>query len=182
VRVEGASVTLSTAVGCGLRWQSEIARVEVSQTEFQDFEIALRRTQEEYSRRDLPEGFQLFDFWRATEADIQGVESQLNVRLPDRYKEFMRRYGGGQFLFLDLLPVLSPDGREDDLISVNQGSFLAAGFVGVAPVGTGDWWGFSVVEGVCGDAVDFLDHENGNVSASTDDFLDFLTSKGLTAR
>ncbi|MBC6460374.1 SMI1/KNR4 family protein [Actinomadura sp. HBU206391] len=147
--------------------------------EFQEFEVVLQAARAERLGSDYPEEFQLFDFWRATDSDLRQAESELGVQLPEKYKEFMRRHGGGVFMFLDLLPVVSPDGRAEDLVMVNKGEFREAGFVAVSPVGTGDWWGFSLSDGVCGDTVDFLDHEDGGITPSFADFLDFLTQKGL---
>jgi hypothetical protein len=93
-------------------------------------------------------GLRLFDSWVATDEDLDRAEAELNVRLPAKYREFMRHFGGGEFLFVDLL-------------TVNRDESPAAGFVAVAPVGTGDWWGF--------------------VYPDSSDFLEFMASKGLRA-
>jgi hypothetical protein len=58
---------------------------------------------------------------------------------------------------------MSPDGRAEDLLSVNQGTMAPPDFVAVAPVGTGDWWGFASVNGVCDERVNFFDHEDGRI-------------------
>ncbi|GAB7108380.1 hypothetical protein JCM4814A_66940 [Streptomyces phaeofaciens JCM 4814] len=149
--------------------------------EFEEFEIRLSAVRAERAGRTLPEGFQLFDSWAASDVDLMRVEQELQVRLPGKYKEFMRRHGAGQFLFLDLLPVVSVDEDGDDLLSVNRAEFPSGGFVAVAPVGTGDWWGFSVVDGVCLERVDFVDHEDGHIEFLYADFLEFLDCKGLRA-
>jgi hypothetical protein len=147
--------------------------------EFEEFETHLARVRTEREGKFLPAGFQLFDSRTASEADLQRAEEALEVRLPEKYKEFMRRHGAGQFLFLDLLPVTPPDEGGDDLVSVNRSQFTPSGFLAVAPVGTGDWWGFSITGGVCDDEVAFVDHEDGHVHVSHSDFLEFLTRKGL---
>jgi hypothetical protein len=113
---------------------------------FEQFEEVLQSAVDQQAAQYYPPDFRLFDFHRAAESDIQRAEIELNVVLPKKYKEFMLRYGGGQFLFLDLLPVISPDGRSEDLIEVNQ-HFRELGFVAVSPVGTGDWWGFPGIPG-----------------------------------
>ncbi|MFI9376294.1 SMI1/KNR4 family protein [Streptomyces parvulus] len=149
--------------------------------EFEEFEAHLSVARAERESQSLPEGFLLFDSWVASEADLLHVERTLQVQLPEKYKEFMRRYGAGQFLFLDLLPVVSVDEWEDDLLAVNDAGFHKGEFIAVAPVGTGDWWGFSVVDGVCLDRVDFIDHEDGSINSAFSDFLEFLARKGLRA-
>jgi hypothetical protein len=147
--------------------------------EFEEFEALLRGVRAAQAGRALPEGFQLFDSWRASDADIERAESELEVRFPEKYKIFMRRYGGGVFQFVELLPVVSSDGRSEDLIEVNRNQFRALDFIAVSPVGTGDWWWFSVSEGVCGDAVDFWEHEGGRITSFASDFLEFVARQGL---
>ncbi|WP_370013479.1 SMI1/KNR4 family protein [Nocardiopsis sp. Huas11] len=72
-------------------------------------------------------------------------------------------------------------GAEEDLITINQSSFIPEGFLAVAPVGTGDWWGFPVREGVCTDTMVFLDHGDGMTEELGLDFLEFLVREGLRA-
>jgi hypothetical protein len=149
--------------------------------EFEEFEALLQDVRTAQAGRTLPEGFQLFDSWRASDADIEHVEDQLDIRLPEKYKTFMRRHGGGVFQFVELLPVVSPNDRSEDLIEVNRGQFRAVDFIAVSPVGTGDWWGFSVSEGVCGDAVNFWGHEDRRITGFAPDFLEFVARQGLRA-
>ncbi|MFJ3901406.1 SMI1/KNR4 family protein [Streptomyces sp. NPDC090025] len=115
----------------------------------------------------------------ASEAELSEAEETLQAQLPGEYREFMKRHGGGMFLFLDLLPVVASDDQEDDLVRVNVAEFKDGNFVAVAPVGTGDWWGFSVVEGRCASQVDFWDHEDGQVQFAATGFLEFLAYEGL---
>ncbi|MFF2165527.1 SMI1/KNR4 family protein [Streptomyces sp. NPDC058175] len=147
--------------------------------EFGEFEARLAGVRAEREGAGLPEGFQLFDFQRASGVDLDRAEGELRVRLPEKYKEFMRQYGGGEFLYLDVLPAVS-DG-EDDLLSINQGELRQSNFIAIAPVGTGDWWGFVVVDGVCSEQVEFLDHEDGQLHFAASDVLDFLVREGLCA-
>jgi antitoxin YobK len=146
---------------------------------FEQFEEVLERSESQQAPRCYPGDTRHFDLWRASELDIQRVERELNVILPGKYKEFMLKYGGGQFLFLDLLPVVSPDGRAEDLIEVNSGAFQGVGFLAVSPVGTGDWWGFFADSHVCREQVDFRRHEDGYSERAADDFLDFLVKNAL---
>jgi hypothetical protein len=93
----------------------------------------------------------------------------------------MRVFGGGVFSFVELLPARSPDGRSEDLLSVNTGEYAVPDFVAVAPVGTGDWWGFVSENGVCHEQVCFLDHEDGSIQADSADFYEFVSVKGVRA-
>lgn len=134
------------------------------------------------AQRAAPGGLEVFDVFEsrlASEDEILEVEKGLRVRLPDEYKEFMKSYGGGMFLFVDLLPVVARADQRDDLATVNAAEFGNGNFIAIAAVGTGDWWGFSVVEGRCADQVDFWDHEDGQVQCAATGFLDFLAREGL---
>ncbi|GIJ35083.1 SMI1/KNR4 family protein [Micromonospora sediminimaris] len=147
--------------------------------EFEEFEVQVNAFHAERAGRKYPPGFQLFDSWTATDDDLAGVEAELGTQLPSKYKRFMRVFGGGVFSFVELLPAKSPDGRIEDLLSVNAGAYAVPNFVAVAPVGTGDWWGFVSENGVCRDQVSFLDHEDGSIRYDSDDFYEFASIKGL---
>lgn len=147
--------------------------------EFEEFETQVASVRAERAGKQYPPGFQLFDSWTASDDDLVRVEAELQTQLPAKYKEFMRRFGGGQFVFVDLLPAKSPDGRSEDLLTVNKGDFATPNFVAVAPVGTGDWWGFASANGVCEEQVSFLDHEDGSLQYDAADFLEFASDKGL---
>jgi hypothetical protein len=51
--------------------------------------------------------------------------------------------------------------------------------VAVAPVGTGDYWGFPVVDGRCLDEVWFHFHDAGDAELDASDFLEFVARRGL---
>ncbi|MFF9865077.1 SMI1/KNR4 family protein [Streptomyces sp. NPDC013953] len=147
--------------------------------EFEEFEAHLAAARAKRAGLSGPEGFEVFECRTASEGELLRAEVALRAQLPAEYKEFMQRHGGGMFLFLDLLPVVGSSDQEDDLVKVNLREFDAASFVAVAPVGTGDWWGFSVIDGRCDDQVNFWDHEDGRVQFEAASFLDFLAHEGL---
>lgn len=147
--------------------------------EFEEFEAHLSAARARRTSLSSPGGFDFFASRVTSESELSEVEKALRVQLPGEYKEFMKRHGGGMFLFLDLLPVITSDDQGDDLLRVNTQEFKVADFVAVAPVGTGDWWGFSVIEGRCANQVDFSDHEDGRVEFEATGFLDFLAREGL---
>ena len=144
-----------------------------------DFDALFREVRARREGMEQLPDVKLFDLWRATEEDLAGAETALGVSLPQKYKDFMLRYGGGQFLFLDLLPVVSPDGHAETLLEANRREVSGREFVVVAPVGTGDWWGFVSTGGACADQVSFLDHEDGSIQPEAEDFLEFVARHGL---
>jgi len=91
-------------------------------------------------------GFGFIDGRTVSAQELLDAEQLLGVKLPSRYKTFMMRYGGGQFGSVDLLPVTPIPGGED-VVSVSQREDRAGSFVVVAPVGTGDYLGFPVIDG-----------------------------------
>ncbi|MEU6769008.1 SMI1/KNR4 family protein [Streptomyces sp. NPDC046853] len=149
--------------------------------ETEEFEACLQASRAQRAGVSHPEGFELFDSLKASDADIDRVERALGAKFPEKYKYFMKEHGGGGFVFLDVLPVVDPDGSSEDVLEVNGGESATQDFIAVAPVGTGDWWGFAVSEGVCLDQVEFLDHENGSRKAAASDFFEFLVREGLRA-
>ncbi|MFF0761529.1 SMI1/KNR4 family protein [Streptomyces sp. NPDC003737] len=148
--------------------------------EFKDFSAILERVRATRSG-NIPSDIQLLDSWLASDSEIRHAEDELGVRLPEKYKEFMQRIGGGQFIFIDLLPVVSPEGRHEDVVEVNQREPWANDFVAVSPVGTGDWWGFNAVGGICGDEVFIRIFEDGSREVEASDFLEFAARQGLRA-
>ncbi|WP_431967288.1 SMI1/KNR4 family protein [Actinacidiphila sp. bgisy160] len=147
--------------------------------DFAEFEEHLSTARAKRAALSSPEGGDVFESRRASEAELSDAEVILGTSLPAEYKEFMQRYGGGMFLFLDLLPIAAHEGPDDDLLKVYEREFKYANFVPVAPVGTGDWWGFLSAEGRCSPEVYFRDHEDGRFHLEADSFLEFMARKGL---
>ncbi|MEU4623344.1 SMI1/KNR4 family protein [Actinoplanes sp. NPDC023801] len=111
--------------------------------------------------------------------EAASVDRELAVVLPDKYKAFMMRYGGGVFGFVELLPLIPVPSTSDDLRTVNVREFADRRFVAVAPVGTGDHWGFPVTDGRCSEQVWFHFHDAGGHEPVAADFLDFMAEYGL---
>ena len=123
-------------------------------------------------------GFVLIDARTASGQELHDAEQRLGATLPSRYKTFMMRYGGGQFGSVDLLPVTPiPDG--EDIVLASQREDPSGSFVVVAPVGTGDYWGFPVINGRCSDQVWFRFHDAGDPELAAPDFLTFGANHGL---
>ncbi|MFI6332825.1 SMI1/KNR4 family protein [Micromonospora chersina] len=127
------------------------------------------------------EDFKVIEGLTASAENIAETERALGATLPPQYKTFMMRYGGGQFGFLDLLPIPTAASAHhvDDVVSVSQAEFPDGSFVTVAPVGTGDYWCFPVLDGRCSDEVWFHYHDIDAPTLDAPDFLDFVARHGI---
>ncbi|MEU8664557.1 SMI1/KNR4 family protein [Actinoplanes philippinensis] len=119
--------------------------------------------------------------WIASDDDLTRVETELGVRLPEKYKQFMKVFGGGVFVHLELIPPASPNSRTGDLVDLNSGDNEVPGFVCVAPDGAGNHWGFVTVDGVCREQVSYYSFEDEEIEPEADDFLEFVSWRGLHA-
>jgi hypothetical protein len=124
-------------------------------------------------------GFTLVDGYTVTADEIRGVEQEMAVGLPDKYKAFMMRYGGGVFGFVELFPVAPVPVGTDNLRTLNDREFPDRSFVAVASVGTGDHWVFTVIAGRCSEQVWFRFHDAGDDELVAQDFLEFVANCGL---
>ncbi|MET8912411.1 SMI1/KNR4 family protein [Micromonospora sp. NPDC004551] len=126
------------------------------------------------------EDFKVIEGLTASAEDITEAERALGATLPEQYKAFMLRYGGGQFGFLDLLPIPTAASAHhiDDVVSASRAEFPDGSFVAVAPVGTGDYWCFPVLDGGCSDEVWFRHHDADDPTLEAPDFLNFVARRG----
>jgi SMI1-KNR4 cell-wall len=147
--------------------------------DFLEFDTLAEPLRQKSARSASTYGFVLIEGQTATVNEVADVEQQLGVTLPEKYKAFMMRYGGGQFGFVDLFPIASPTSSAENLKSVNDREFPERTFIAVAPVGTGDHWGFPVVDGRCRDEVWFTFHDAGDPEFDAADFLEFVARHGL---
>ncbi len=145
-----------------------------------EFDALAEPLRRESAATEARYGMKAIDGFTATAAEIAAVEAALGVTLPDRYKAFMSRYGGGLFGFVELFPVAAVAGeRIDDLLTVNDLEFPDRSFVAVAPVGTGDHWCFPVTAGRCHEEVWFHFHDDPAHEPIAADFLEFVAHHGL---
>ena len=144
-----------------------------------EFEVLVEPLRQKSAAVLAEHGLAIIGGWTATADEIARVELDMAVTLPDKYTAFMMRFGGGAFGFVDLLPILATPEEPDDLRTVNDLEFPDRNFVAVAPVGTGDYWGFPVVDGRCQDSVWFRFHDAGDDRPVATDFLEFVAEYGL---
>ncbi|GGN73061.1 hypothetical protein GCM10010112_42120 [Actinoplanes lobatus] len=89
------------------------------------------------------------------------------------------RFGGGLFGFVELFPIMAAPEEARDLRTVNDREFPDRTFVVVAPVGTGDHWGFPVRDGRCQEQVWCTYHDAVDDEPVAADFLEFVAEHGL---
>lgn len=116
----------------------------------------------------------------ASESDISTAEAALGVRLPNSYRDFVRTYGGGFFAFGNVFSVAV--GSDWNIVEKNRQTKIPA-FLVVSDNGAGDYYGFSVVDQVCGERIYLWDHESPQKVAETsfDNLFDFLMVSALRA-
>ena len=106
-----------------------------------------------------------------TEATIRGIEVAERIQLPISFKEFLTRYGAGDFVFSQ---VYSPD-RNSGWNLWDQFQYMPDKKGLLLPFsdnGAGDYYCFPVVNGVCEDLVVWADHEQ-NYNATQSEYPDF---------
>lgn len=108
-------------------------------------------------------------------------EKTHRIRLPEKYKQLLRTYGGGLFGF-SVLFSLDPAGRYS-LEEENrfQGALGPGKYLYVSDNGCGDLYGFRIdAAGQCSDRLFFYDHEVDEVSETEyADLLEYLVENGI---
>ncbi|MEV0129403.1 SMI1/KNR4 family protein [Dactylosporangium sp. NPDC050688] len=147
--------------------------------EFTEFQVVVEDFLARFASEGNPPEFRALDEVRADDRDLAFVEAQLGVTFPQKYRQVMKTYGGGLFGYVRLLPVRAPQAGDDDVLEENSGPYAVPGFVSVAPVGTGDMYGFVVRDGICEEAVSMWIHDENRICFDTPDFLAFLTLRAI---
>jgi antitoxin YobK len=153
----------------------------LSSMDIMQFDLLAESLRQESAASLAKYGFPLIEGYTVTEREISEVETHLDVILPELYKAFMIRYGGGRFGSVELFPIVSHDSGDENLRSVNDREFPDRTFIAVAPVGTGDHWGFPVTSSRCHDQVWFRFHHAGKPELDAADFLEFMARHGCRA-
>jgi hypothetical protein len=134
----------------------------------EEFEQRLRQ-----ARTANPRWFDLESDGRPSNDQLDYLERELGAELPEDYRWFLTTYGGGDFA---LAAIYSGDEASDLYSLRNQADPPRSDFVAVSDDGTGDLYGFPVLEGRAVDKIVVLDHETGELLDSPmGGFLDFVT-------
>src|SRR5688500_15721015 len=100
----------------------------------------------ETAKRKNPVWFDLDSDPLATNEEIATAEKLLQTRFPAQYLEFITRYGGGLFAFVNIASV-SPS-SEWNAVHRNQ-KIKKLDFIAVSENGVGDYYGFRTEHGIC---------------------------------
>jgi len=95
----------------------------------------------------------------ASEELIQSVEKNLNVQFPLEFREFLKKYGSGEFAYTHLYS-LSND-IENNIIEENK-ILNDKRVVAISDNGAGDYYCYLVKENYCESSIVILDHETGD--------------------
>ena len=112
----------------------------------------------ESKRKSNPIWFALDADKKPSQEDYTKVETKLGAKLPLDYLRFINEFGGGYFAFSN---VFSLD-EQSDFNIVNQNynyAVIRKGHVLLSENGTGDFYGYKVVNGDCLPQIRFFDHE-----------------------
>jgi hypothetical protein len=124
------------------------------------------------ARAAHPVWFDLEPDGTPTEQHLDELERALGVGLPADYRWFLTTYGGGDFA---LAAVYSGDEASALYLPRNQPEHPPHGFVAMGDDGTGNLYGFPVLDGRGIDEVVLLDHETGEVRGlAGGGILDFI--------
>lgn len=120
---------------------------------FNDFNALVDRAREQH-----PIWFGISSDRVATKKDILEAEDALRVHLPDDYKDFVGKYGGGYFALANVYSLDSSS--EWYLKEINHKySDVSDGYLLVSDNGVGDFYGYKITDGTCSSNIFFYDHE-----------------------
>lgn len=126
-----------------------------------------------------PRWFELESDPVASEATLAASELALGTKLPEEYKAFVKSFGGGYFALGVVFSAGVPS--KWNIVTKNLSNRkLCKGFVVFSENGSGDLYGFKVVNGECSPEIWIYDHESGAWQlTSFANLFDFLSAKSL---
>ena len=105
------------------------------------------------------------------------AEQALGVKLPETYKAFLRRFGGGYFGATNVFGV---SGGDWDIVAKNLRYPLPERFIAVSDDQAGGYYGFIVASGACSPEVVYCyPMEADGLKPVATDFLSYLVKVGL---
>ncbi|MBD0384824.1 SMI1/KNR4 family protein [Paenibacillus sedimenti] len=118
-----------------------------------------------------------------TDNQIKVTQLHLSLSLPEEYKVFIKTFGGGFFAFVNIFSV----NKESNWNIVEQNNRLGLknshNFLAISDSGTGDFYGFEIVNGVCSPAIKVYDHEKNQVESTVyENLYDYLVAVGLKVK
>lgn len=121
--------------------------------DFEAFKYLVEKT-----KNDHPVWFGMESDESPDEAAVAEAEGKLGAKLPTDYKNFIFEYGGGYFAFSNVFSL--EDSSDWHLVDINyKYDAIRNGHVLISENGSGDFYGFKVVDGICEPKIYFYDHE-----------------------
>jgi hypothetical protein len=116
----------------------------------------------------------------ATDQDIEEVEEKLAVMLPQSYKDFVKKFGGGELGYIDVFSASKMGFWY--IVKHNQHfkDYLPKNFVAISDDQTGGYYGYKTMHGKCGEEV-FYWHYDGGFDHNTvyPNIFEFIIDVGL---
>lgn len=108
--------------------------------------------------------------------EITEFENRFQIRLPEKYKTFLLKYGGGFFGYAN---VYSLD-KNSSFYLLDHNDIPIGQYLRIADNGCGDHYLFRVDEPKCSEQVFFYEHDTKTVcSTGYADILEYLAKTGL---
>jgi hypothetical protein len=127
-------------------------------------------------------------FWFEDESDskadqnqILDAETRLGVKLPHKYMDFVKTFGGGYFAFTNIFSVNS--NGEWFIVGKNEEArnYLPDDFIAISDDEVGGMYGYVVHGGVCGEEVYCWDNDSCSVSEKMyGDLFEYIVAVGLS--
>ena len=102
------------------------------------------------------------------------------MTLPADYKDFVRRYGGGDFGYANVFSAIP---TSQWYIVEHNRLIEHDAFVAISDNECGDYYGFQTADGVCATEISFFDHDTNTVNVTEfPDLFEYLKVVALQAR
>lgn len=120
---------------------------------------------------------------QANDEQIRAAEQMLDIRFPHEYIDFVKEFGGGNFVFTRIFSVY-PNSKWY-LVPINiKWKYIENGFLAISDDGTGGSYGFPVKDGLCESRIAYWDHDenygNGRlINTEYNDLFSYIMQVGL---
>lgn len=109
---------------------------------------------------------------------ILNLEHSIKLTLPENYKLFVKKYGGGYFVFTIVLSC-NPKSKFY-LLNPNYSNLIKThNFLPLIDLETGDIAGVRVSQNKCSNEIYLYSHDTNRITPSTFDFLEAILHYGL---
>lgn len=115
-----------------------------------------------------------------TSDQINEAQLRLSLSLPEEYIMFIKAFGGGYFAYVNVFSV----NQESEWNIIEQNNQISLrdshNFLAISDSGTGDYYGFEIINGNCSPAIKVYDHDKNLVEPTIyENLYAYLVSVGL---